>query len=131
MTFKRKTVNPQTLGPNVTEKWSPGILNEGFVPFPKKLIRSGWKLFDGEESMKDLAVILAVVDFKRPNMKSPPSVDYLAFTAGLSPMEFWKRLDALQERGFVTVEGGLGGLTVNIDGLIKKVEEVTGHEDGQ
>lgn len=65
------------------------------MPFPKKLVRTLSRIFPDTQAMKDLSVLLAVVDFKRPNLTRDPSVAFLAFLAGLSEEEFRAALASL------------------------------------
>jgi hypothetical protein len=106
----------------VVEKWSPSVLNEGFVPFPKKLLRAIHRIFPDDDSMKELAVILAVVDFKRPNASRSPSLEYLAFLAGLEEDEFKAALSRLERKTYARVSNDSKGLEVSLDGLLKKIE---------
>lgn len=106
----------------VVEKWSPSVLNEGFVPFPKKLLRAIHRIFRNDDSMKELAVILAVVDFKRPNLSRSPSLEYLAFLAGLEENEFKAALSRLEQKEYARVSADSEGLEISLDGLLKKIE---------
>ena len=72
--------------------------------------------------MKELAVLLAVVDFKRPNLTRPPSLAFLAFLAGLTETEFQDALDRLQQKGLVSVWGDRDGLDVSLSGLLAYIE---------
>jgi|SRR5579862_7452168 len=126
--LQRKPVDPIRLGEIVIAKWKEDILTEGFVPLPKKLLRVMPEVF-GKDGIIDLAVVLAVVDFKRPRQSMMPSLDYLAFIAGLSRSVFWERLRALEARGFITIGGDQDNLKVEIDGLLAKVEELAAGQD--
>ena len=111
----------------VVEKWSAKVLDEGFVPFPKKLVRSLPQLYPGVEAIEEMSVLLAIVDFKRPNLTRFPSREYLSFLAGMSVETFNAALERLQKRGLidVTVYDRDGGLDISLDGLLQKVETVT------
>jgi len=108
--------------PRISEKWSPTVLEEGFVPFPKKLVRCIPRLFGYPEGAKDLAAVLAIVDFKRPNLTRLPSKAFLAFLAGLEEAEFSAALDRLQKKGYARVSGDTDGLNVALDGLLNAIE---------
>jgi hypothetical protein len=112
--------------PQVVEKWSRDVLGEGFVPFPKKLLRTMHKIFPDSESLKDLAVILAIVDFKRPNLSRMPSLEYLAFLAGLGEEEFQRILGRLEAQGFVRVAGNPDAMDISLNGFIDAIEETAG-----
>jgi len=75
--------------------------------------------------MKDLSALLAIVDFKRPNLTRTPSLDYLAFLAGLDEDEFKASLRRLQARGYVQVFYGAEGIDANLDGLLQAIEKET------
>lgn len=120
--FSRQRVDESKIPQHVVEKWSPSVLNEGFVPFPKKLVRAIHRLFPDDDSMKELAVILAVVDFKRPNLSRSPSPEYLAFLSGLEESEFKASLGRLEKKGFARVSGDSERLEISLDGLLEKIE---------
>jgi hypothetical protein len=123
--FTRQLIDQAKLPQQVVEKWSSSVLSEGFVPFPKKLLRSMHRIFTGSDSMLELSVVLAIVDFRRPNVTRPPSLDYLAFLAGLDPVEFQKVLVQLESKGYIQVAGGPAGLEITLEGLLQKVEGET------
>lgn len=110
----------------VVEKWSLTTLNEGFVPFPKKLVRCLHRLFTTPEAVKELAVVLAIVDFKRPNLSRMPSIEYLSFLAGLEVEEFKVALTGLEQKGYAHVTPVGEGVDVSLEGLLKEIENQTG-----
>ena len=120
--FPRQQVATAKLPEQVLAKWSPGLLTEGFVPFPKKTLRTMHRILPGANGIKELAVLLAVVDFKRPNQLRVPSMDYLAFLAGLDEKEFETILGELQTRGLIQVAGDRNGLEISLDGFHQAVE---------
>jgi len=99
--FYRQRVNTRRLPTAVVAKWSEPVLEEGFIPFPKKLLRCLPAVFTGPNVAEDLAVVLAVVDYKRPNLSRLPSLGYLAFLAGMEPEEFQTRLVDLEKRELI------------------------------
>jgi hypothetical protein len=109
---------PQSL----VEKWSPATLDEGFVPFPKKLLRAMHRLFIGVDSTKDIAALLAIVDFRRPNVTRRPSLAYLAFVSGLDEEQFRAALNRLEALGYIRVGGDFEGLDISLSGLLDAVE---------
>src|SRR5450432_3538717 len=109
-----------------TTKWSPSVLAEGFVPFPKKLLRSLRELFEGETALADLAAVLAVIDFKRPNPTRKPSLEYLGFLAGLTESEFRDALRRLETLGYLTIQGDEPGLEIDLAGFESVIEKATG-----
>jgi hypothetical protein len=123
--FYRQKIDARRLPPQVVEKWSSSVLEEGFVPFPKKLVRCLTQLFTGPDAATEMAVVLAVVDFKRPNVSRNPSLEYLSFLAGLEVAVFNEALTRLILKGYVKVGYGPDGLDVSLDGLLTKIEELT------
>jgi len=107
----------------VVNKWSEATLAEGFVPFPKKLVRTLSRIFPDTHAMKELSVLLAVVDFKRPNLTRDTSVAFLAFLTGLSEEEFRAALASLEKKGLIQVSGDNQGLRISFQGLLDAVEK--------
>jgi hypothetical protein len=112
------------------EKWPPGVLEEGFVPFPKRLLRSAHRIFIGPDAMKELSAVLAIVDFKRPNLTRHPSRDFLAFLAGLPRGEFDKALAQLEAKGLIKTEENGDELKTNLDALMERIQQETPNEHG-
>ena len=75
----------------------------------------------GPQAVEELAVVLAIVDFRRPNVTRLPSLSYLAFVAGLDEPEFKEALTRLQQKGLIRVQGTLEGLDVRLDGLLDEI----------
>jgi len=123
--FQRQRIDTERLPHQVVEKWSAAVLSEGFVPFPKRLVRSLHRIFPGVDSMKELSVLLAVVDYKRPNLTRPPSRAYLAFLAGLDEEEFTAALDRLVSKGHVRVAGDSDGMEITVNGVLAAIERET------
>jgi hypothetical protein len=119
--FRPKVTVPDSL----TAKWSSKILEEGFVPFPKKLLRCMRELFAGAEGFAELAVLLGVADYKRPSLSRPPSREYLAFLVNMPVDEFNAVLDRLEKRGFCKVTDHPLGVEVDMEGFFKELEEKT------
>lgn len=65
--FERQRVRPSSLTPVLIEKWSEPVLREGFVPFPKRMLRCLGSLFGHTPEIERLAVVMAVVDYRRPS----------------------------------------------------------------
>ena len=113
----------------VVPKWSRNVLNEGFVPFPKKLIRCLGKVFSGEHAIDKLAVVLAIVDYKRPRLARPPSLEFLAFTAGIDVEDFRSYVEELAKNGLIEVAGTDADFHVEISGLLKEILNLAPDED--
>ena len=112
----------------VAAKWSQSVLCEGYVPMPKKFTRTLSQVIG---DIRDLQVILAIVDFKRPNLTRQPSIDFLAFTSGLDVDTFRTRLREMNSRGWILTSGNEEELNVNIDPLLAKIEEAARKQDAQ
>jgi hypothetical protein len=112
--------------PATTEaKWNADVLDEGFVPLPKRLLRSLGTIFVGSTAIDDLRAVLAVVDYRRPKLQHPPSLDYLAFIAGLSNEDMTAALDRLRDRGLITIEGTQSHLDVGIEPVLGAIMSAT------
>jgi hypothetical protein len=103
----------------VLAKWPREILDEGFVPFPKRLIRAAGPLFKGPTAIELLVTVLSVVDFKRPDASRLPSLGALAYTAGLPVEVFRDRLNQLVLLGYAEVRGGDEAIDVTLYGLVR------------
>src|SRR5580700_9159021 len=103
--LKRQTIDPARLPAIVRMKWSPQAMAEGYVPFPKKLIRALPVIFNGPDAIEKLAVVLAIVDYRRPDLSRGPSLEFLAFTAGMEVDVFRRHLKQLEEQKTLTVSG--------------------------
>ena len=95
---------------------------------PKKFTRTLSQVIG---DIRDLQVILAIVDFKRPNLTRQPSIDFLAFTSGLDVDTFRTRLREMNSRGWILTSGNEEELNVNIDPLLAKIEEAARKQDAQ
>lgn len=113
------------LPPQIVQKWSETVLSEGFVPFPKKLLRCLHRVFQGPDSSKELAVVLAIVDFNRLRLTRLPSLAFLSFVAGLNQAEVQVILERLKQKTYVQIVGDSEGLDINLNGLLKVIETET------
>jgi len=107
----------------VAAKWREDLLDEGFTPFPKRLIRCAKDIFTGPHAIELLAVALAIVDYRRPGIVRAPSAGLLAFTAGMGTEEFLDRLDELERAGLAKSNGSANALDVDLEGLYRAVRE--------
>lgn len=91
------------------------------------------KLFSGPKGVQELAVLLAIVDYRRKNLSRSPSIEYLAFTAGLTRKRFREILEKLEEKGWVQVENRPreGAIDITIDGFEEEIEDLTRREEAQ
>lgn len=73
--------------------------------------------------MEELAVLLAVIDYKRPAMNRLPSIDYLAFASGFSVDETDQILSRLVEKELITIEID-NGLDIDPQGFFTKIADL-------
>jgi hypothetical protein len=123
--FTRQKIQTHRLSGELHAKWPGVLLEEGYVPLPKRLLRSLAAIFTGPHAIQDLTAVLAVVDFRRPQLTRLPSEDFLAFLAGLSVEAFRDSLHRLSGRGLVEVRGTPDRMDVRIDGLFRAIESAT------
>jgi len=114
----------------VSFKWSDEILDEGFVPFPKRLLRCAGQVFVGDLRLSELRVVLAIVDYARPQVSRPPSLLHLAQLAGLTEIKFKKCLKTLRARKLIDWTGTEDRMTFDYDGLRDAIVSITGKIDG-
>lgn len=114
--FKRPYVLKDKLSDAALAKWGYEVLEEGFVPFPKKLIRALPSLFK-ENGIEKLQAVLAIIDFIRDDQKSNPSKEYLAFVAGMSIERFSLVLGELKAEGLIEVVEADDALVASPKGL--------------
>ena len=123
--YPRKKIRHSKLPAVMTAKWSHSILEEGFTPMPKRLLRAIGKIFKGEHGAVDLAVVLSVADYKRLNLYRLPSIEYLAWNAGLSVELFRQRLEQLVIKELVIRRGSDQDLDISLAPLEETVERLT------
>lgn len=121
--FPRQNVNVEN--PQLLAKWDSRVLAEGFVPFPKRLLRCLSRIFNGEKSLDELAVVLAIVDYKRPDLSRPPSPEFLAFLLDIPVDRFRSILESLRDKALISFREDETGLEIEISGLTKKILELT------
>jgi hypothetical protein len=131
MQLIRPQIDPFKLKPNILAKWPVELLGEGFVPFPKKLLRTLGVLFENSREIDELVVLLAAVDYKRDNFDNRPSVEYLAFTAGIPARRFREALSRLKKKAWVEidVEPADDTIDITIVGLSRKIISLLREDD--
>ena len=127
MSFERQKIDVNRLPPAVLYKWGDDILNEGFLPFPKTFLRKLPEVLEGGD-LELLQVILAVVDYDRPNLKNLPSAEYLAYLAGISEEQFMHRVGDLLRMGLCHVSGDRDNLLVSLGPLKEKLSGMLAEE---
>jgi hypothetical protein len=98
MAFTPQRIDPESFKDHIRAKWGDEVLTEGFVPFPKTLLRALPRLFAGSEVVEELGVVLALADYRRRNMRTLPSIEYLAFVAGMPTKAFRAALGRLKAK---------------------------------
>jgi|SRR6185437_5719998 len=130
MEFRRRKLDAAAMPFVVRQKWTGRkVLDEGFVPFPKRLLRVAKKLFKGDRRMSNLQAMLAIVDYERPTAARAASLKYLAFLAGLSTKSFRRSINDMKDLGWLKVEGKEDGLTIDYRGFVKAIEAATEEPD--
>jgi hypothetical protein len=129
--FQRQHLNPETFPATVRAKWPDSLLIEGFVPFPKKLLRVMPRLLTAQHGVEDLALILSLVDYKRRNLSRNPTVAYIGYVAGLAEDTARAGLERLKKRKWIQVDApdSEGGIKFRLEGFTKVVESLA--EEGQ
>lgn len=121
MALKRRKIEQDRIPDAIAHKWSRPVLEEGFVPFPKKLIRCMGDMFTGPRGMDHLRVLLTVIDYRRPDLVRPPSLEYLAFNSGISEEEFEERLQELEQRKWISRSGPPEAINVEVTGFLREI----------
>lgn len=131
MSASEKFKRPQVTGidERVIVKWSRDVLDEGFLAVPKRLIRCLPRLFTGNSAIRMLQAVLAVADTKHARAARQPSLDYLAFIAGVSPDEFRQALSELEAANLIKVSGDDTDLNVSLQPLLDSVMRETVDKD--
>ena len=111
------------LPPAVLAKWPEDLLEEGFVPFPKKLLRGMPEIWGNSAAVSELAIILATIDFKRADHWELPSREYLAFLSGLKRPRFDSAYRRLKEKKFIKTKIKNERLDINLEGFFDAVRE--------
>ena len=127
--FQRQFIPPERIPDALVAKWGKGPLLEGYVPFPKKLLRCLPAIFGEGDGLKKLQVVLAVVDYLRPNLSRGPSLEFLAFLTGLEKEEVKTQLKNLRSEGLLEIDGTEAQLTISTKGLQEKIIEMTNEKD--
>ena len=122
--FSRQHVSPESIPLAVREKWTSALLDEGFVPFPKKFVRTLHQIFPSVPTIEELSTVLAIVDYNRPNLKVSPSRQFLAFLAGLEQDRFDDALQRLVDKGYANVEKELDdSISIKLSGLFESIKK--------
>lgn len=109
----------------IQEKWPGRTCDEGYTPFPKRLIRCMDRIFVGEHAIRWLRIILAITDYIRPNMTRLPSIEFLAFTAGMTAEDLKAGIYEMAKLSWLSVSGSDEAVNIKIDGLVKLIEQFT------
>jgi hypothetical protein len=127
--LKRKKIPREKIPNAIAAKWSHEVLDEGFTPLPKRLLRCLSTLFAGRDAVKEMQVVFSIADYLRPELARGPSIAYLAFNAGLDREEFRRVLNELVKKGWITIAGPDEAADISINGLIKEILKKSEEED--
>lgn len=125
--FDRQTIDATKIPSAARHKWGDLILSEGFVPFPKTLLRTLLIVLEGGD-LELLQVVLAVIDYDRPNLRNYPSAAYLSHLAGMPEERFMHRVADLVRMGLAQMIGDAANLHVNLGPLKNKISAVLAEE---
>jgi hypothetical protein len=124
--FSRQRLREQDLPRAVLAKWNAATLDEGFVPLPKRLLRCLPQVFQGGDAIERLTLVMAIADYRRPNLTRGPSSAFLAFLSGLLPERVMELLEALKGDGLISYTlKGADELEIDIGGLLRRVVSLT------
>jgi hypothetical protein len=130
--FMRQRVRPQDLPSAVLAKWNAATLEEGFVPLPKKLLRCMPQIFLGGDAVERLALVMAIADYRRPNLTRGPSRDFLAFLSGLSCARVTELLEDLRNGGLIAYSlKGPDELDIDLKGLLARIADFTQEDSSE
>src|SRR4051794_37541617 len=101
MGIKRRKFLVDRFPDAIRAKWPMEILDEGFTPFPKRLLRCLDEVLGRSDAVDDLRVVLALADYQRPDETPPARTEMLAAIAGMTAERFSERLSELQRRDLV------------------------------
>jgi len=127
--FERQKLPQGSITPRIAAKWGQQVLDEGYVVFPKRLIRCLPAIFGVSKGIKELQVSLAIADFLRPNLARGPSLQFLSFSTGLDVSELKQILTALKAKGLVSYKGTANDLDISNEGLRNKILGETREKD--
>jgi hypothetical protein len=125
MSFERKKIPAGSISPILAAKWGEDVLDEGYVAFPKRLLRCLTSVFDGKTRLSELQVALAIADYLRPDVTRGPSVEYLAHLAGVQPLKVKRVLRVLKKKGLVDYDGPDDRLQISNEGLQRQILKLT------
>lgn len=128
--FERTRVELHRVPQTVRYKWGDELLVEGFVAVPKRFIRVLSQVLPGGD-FELLQVVLAIIDYSRPNLRNLPSAAYLAHLAGVSPEQFMKHLSFLVLHRLANQGGGPDQLIIDLDPLKNRVAELIASEEAE
>ena len=110
-------------------KWDRETLAEGFVPFPKKLMRCLREVFEGEDVLGQLQVVLTIADAKRVNGR-PPTIDFLAYNAGMQLSDFTQQIsNLLSQKLILVLDDNSKNFDVDLEPLLRKIKKLTSESD--
>lgn len=130
--FTRQRIDTKFLPAALLCKWDRRVLEEGFVPLPKRLLRCMNQIFQGPEAMEQFILIMAITDYLRPNLSRGPSLDYLAFISGLTVERVKSLLQVLAEKRLLAFRfKEEDELEINTQGFATHIIESTPQQEDQ
>jgi hypothetical protein len=128
--FEHQKLPRGSITSRIASKWGEQVLDEGYVVFPKRLMRCLPAIFGATKGIKELQVALAIADFLRPNLGRGPSLEFLSFSTGLDVSELKQLLTGLKAKGLINYKGTEDELAINNEGLRERIlDETRENED--
>ena len=102
--FYRPILSANQIKPSVIDKWGSDLCEEGYVPLPKKLLRSIPRIFDGEHALQDLIILLGIADLISAKINKGISIRYLSFLVCMEEDKVLESLERLKENKILKME---------------------------
>jgi hypothetical protein len=127
--FERQKIPVESISATLNDKWGRDVLDEGYVVFPKRLLRCLPNIFGDTNEIKELQVCLAVADFFRPDLKRGPSLAFLAFSTSLEEDQIKEIMRGLRSKGLLDYRGTVEELKLSNAGLRAQILIKTAEEE--
>jgi hypothetical protein len=126
--FFRRRVMVGHLPDVIRHKWGDSTLQEGVTSMPKQLVRTLSSLFGSDGGIEQLQVALTLVDYRRPGSDRYPTIEFLAYLAGLPEARFRRRLDELVGLGYVSYRKVRNVIEFDVAGLLSAIARASSGE---
>ncbi|MBC2596103.1 hypothetical protein H5P28_17685 [Ruficoccus amylovorans] len=80
------------------------------------------RILTWDGALQDMSVLLAVIDYIRPDKNAVPSIEYVAYVSGLSIKETSESLKRLSQNGLITIEEVNDRLKIDTTPLLRAIE---------